>query len=200
MKANCHLIKVPFSSKDEIKKQKINSLKIVGYANYIFDINKKSIIHEYLELVKANYRLTDKNLVEPTVHYLINSVRVFRDSILDPLTKHNPKDILKSQFNDLNKEQIEEINNYLKKENTTVRNQFSYFKGSNVDGAKTDSTRTELVCTEQRYVRCNFANPMKEFLKKQKNFLNYKIVKEISLVDFIDDNEDFMKIFKESNT
>jgi hypothetical protein len=199
MKPNCYLIKVPFSTKGEIQKKKSNSLMISGYANYIFDINKNVIIHEYLEIEKGNYRLTDQRLIKPTDHYLGPLVRKFRDNILDPITNHNPKDVIEIQFNSLNQEEIISINNYLKLESTTIKNQFSYFQGSNISGAKGNSKATPLVCTEQRYFGCNFANPMKELLKKQKDFLNYEIIKEISLIEFISENKTFMNLFRESN-
>ncbi len=199
MQAKCYLIKVPFSTKGEIQKKKLNSLKISGYANYVFDINKKVIIHEYLELVKANYRLTDKRLIKPTSHYLRPLVRKFRDTILDPITRHNPKDVVDIQFNSLNNEQIKNINNYLKLETTTVKNQFSYFQGSNITGAKGNSKASPLVYTEQIYFGCNFANPMKELFKKQKDVFNYELIKEISLIEFISENKTFMNHFRKSN-
>ena len=199
MKPNCYLIKIPFSTKGEIQQKKNNALKISGYANYIYDVDKKVIIHEYLELIKGNYRLTDQRLIKPTDHYLGPLVRKFRDNILDPITKHNPQDIIKIKFNDLNQEDIININHYLKLENTTIKNQFSYFQGSNITGAKGNSKATPLVCTEQRYFGCNFANPMKQLLKKQKDFWNYQIIKEISLIEFISENKTFMNLFRESN-
>lgn len=199
MKANCYLIKVPFATKGEIQQKKNNSLKVSGYANYIYDIDRKIIIHEYLELTKGNYRLTDQKLVKPTDHYLVPLVRKFRDNILDPITNHNPKDIVEIQFNNLSQEQITKINNYLKLENTTIKNQFSYFQGSNISGAKGNSKATPLVCMEQKYFDCNFANPMKKLLKKQKDFLNYEIIKEISIIEFMIENENFRNLFRESN-
>lgn len=192
---NCYLVKIPFATKGEIKKNS-NSLKITGYANYIYDFENKVIIHEYLELTKANYRLTDKGMIKPTAYYLNPSIKNFRNNILDKITNHNPLDILSTKFNDLNQENIKLINKYLKNEKTTIKKQFSYFQGSNISGANSNSKASPLLCIEQEYFKCNFANPMKKI--KGKLNLNYEITKNISLVELMKDN-DFKNIFKESN-
>lgn len=176
---------------------KDNSLKITGFANYIYDFENEVVIHEYLELTKGNYRLTDQRLIKPTDHYLSKHVKRIRDNILDPITNHQAKDISKITFNELNETQIKQINDYLKLETTTIKNQFSYFQGSNISGAKTNSKASPIVCMEQQYSGCNFANPMK--LIRGKENLNYQIIKDISLVELIEDNENFMNIFKEYN-
>ncbi|MGL6124953.1 MAG: MAG4270 family putative restriction endonuclease [Metamycoplasmataceae bacterium] len=193
---NCYLIKIPFATKGEIKNID-NSLRIRGYANYAYDFETKKVIHEYLELEKANYRLTDKKMVKPTSYYLKPKARKFRDTLLDPITKHNPLDFIDIQFYNLEKEQISSINNYLELETTTVKEQFSYLSGSNISGAKTNSKASPLVCTEQKYFECNFSNPMKKLWGKPN--LDYKISKTISLTNFISNNKFFKEIFEESN-
>ncbi|MGL5590904.1 MAG: MAG4270 family putative restriction endonuclease [Metamycoplasmataceae bacterium] len=194
---NCYLIKIPFTTKGYIKRVD-DSLKMNGYANYVYDYQDNKVIHEYLELEHANYRLTDANMIKPTKYYGKPRARKFRDDILDPITKHNPLDIVeKSKYNDLSKHQILLINDYLKTELTTVKEQFSYLSGSNISGAKTNSKASPLVSMESRYVDCNFSNPMKELWGKQTK--EYKIQKIITLTDLINNNESFKLIFENYN-
>lgn len=193
---SCYLIKIPFSTKGE-RNKKENKLKIVGYANYVYDFEKGEVIHEYLELTKANYRLTDKRITKPTDYYKQEAPRRFRDNILDPITNHISEDITEITFNNLNQQELKKINKYLKLESTTVKNQFAYFQGSNISGAVLNPKASPLVCMEQEYFDCNFSNPMKKIWGKQ--CLSYNILKIISLVDLISDNKIFCEYFKESN-
>ncbi|MGL5205260.1 MAG: MAG4270 family putative restriction endonuclease [Metamycoplasmataceae bacterium] len=195
---NCYLIKIPFATKGAIKHVD-NSLKINGYANYVYDYENLQVIHEYLELENANYRMTDNNMIKPTAYYLKPKTKAFRDNFLDPITNHNPRNISDklSKYNNLSEKQIILINNYLKTESTTIREQFSYLSGSNISGAKTNSKASPLVSMERGYVDCNFANPMKELKGKQTK--NYNINKTITLTDLINNNKDFKTIFENYN-
>lgn len=199
---DCHLIKIPFSTKGKLK-NKPNSLKIVGFANYVFDKKTEQIIHEYLELIESNYRMTDNNLIT-TSHYKSKNVTKFRDNFLDKITNHKVEEISTSTFNNLNEYQLKEINEYFKSIITTVKNQFSYLNGSNITGAKKNSKASPLVCTVQKYFQCNFSNPIASYIKdknekcKVKNN-NYKIAKTITLDEFIDSNKTFEKIFRDVN-
>ncbi|MGL5617714.1 MAG: MAG4270 family putative restriction endonuclease [Metamycoplasmataceae bacterium] len=194
---NCYLIRIPFATKGAIKRID-NKLRMTGFANYVYDFKNNKVIHEYLELENANYRLTDANMVKPTKYYEKHRAKNFRDNIFDPITKHNPMDILgKPKYSDLTKAEILLINDYLKLELTTVKEQFSYLSGSNISGAKTNSKASPLVSMEEGYVDCNFSNPMKELWGKQTK--DYKINRIISLKDLINNNESFKEIFEKYN-
>lgn len=198
---NVYLIRIPFATKGAIKNKK-KSLKVIGDAIFAFDIENQKIIHEYLELISCNYRMTDKNMIEPTTHYIKKKIRFFRDEFLDPITNHKPEVIEKSWFNELNNKQIEMINKELRSERQimTIKDQLSLFQGSNVSGAKTNHKASSLVCVDQLYFGCNFANPIKNLYSKKKDkTTNYNIIDSISLQKFIEENETFRDLFKEYN-
>ena len=82
----------------------------------------------------------------------------------------------------------------------TIKDQLSLFQGSNVSGAKTNHKASPLVCVDQLYFGCNFANPIKNLYSKKKDkTTNYNIVDSISLQKFIEENETFRDLFKEYN-
>lgn len=57
-----------------------------------FDLTKRVYIDEYLEIEKANFRLTDKNMLK-TKYYQSKVFKNFRKEFLDCLSNKNPESI-----------------------------------------------------------------------------------------------------------
>ncbi|MGL5686948.1 MAG: MAG4270 family putative restriction endonuclease [Vagococcus fluvialis] len=166
---NCYLIKIPFATKGIIN-QRENSLRIKGYANYVYDFNNNNVIHQYLVLENATFRLTDKNMLKTSGYYNKSKMRIFRDEFLDPITNHNPNELVVTLLRELTKEQILKINKYFSdpsKSLTTIGEQFGYLSGSNINGGIKYPEKSPLVCLESGYVGCNFLNPMQNLTDKK---------------------------------
>ena len=76
-------LRIPFATKGHMK-QNFDSIVIKGDAIFVFDTVHNHYIDEYLELEEANFRLTDLNMITPTVYYKNKLVKKFRDQYLDP--------------------------------------------------------------------------------------------------------------------
>ena len=161
-------IKIPFGSKSYIKK--INR-KMVMKANayYVFDLEKQKVIDEYIEIIRSNFRLTDKDMIKPTSYYKQKDVKNFRDIFLDKYSKTDPCAITTRRYQELTNNQINEINNYLKQNYTTVRKMFSYLSGSNITGAETNNYASPIRCIDNEYFDCNFANVFKNYYSDEED-------------------------------
>lgn len=161
-------IKIPFGSKSYIKK--INR-KMVMKANayYVFDLEKQKVIDEYIEIIRSNFRLTDKDMIKPTAYYKQKDVKNFRDIFLDKYSKTDPCAITTRRYQELTNNQINEINNYLKQNYTTVRKMFSYLSGSNITGAETNNYASPIRCIDNEYFDCNFANVFKNYYSDEED-------------------------------
>ena len=160
-------LRIPFATKGYIKKLS-NSIMIKGDAIFIFDRYNNHYIDEYLELEKANFRLTDLNM-KKTYYYKDKHIRAFRDQYLDPWSSHESQMIKgKKILQELTGEQIKTLNVFFKNQNTTIRNMFSFLSGSNPTGAKSNPNNSQIRCNDNEFFGCNFANPLKEFQAKNK--------------------------------
>ena len=143
-------------------------------------------------------------------------IREFRKKFLDPITEHiNQYNLMeinerilekfktKGKFiNYLPNEKIDSINENLKFDKHTIKDQYSYFSGSNISGAEKNPKASPLICLEQAYFKCNFLNPIKKITTNSKNFTNKYFIKEtVSLQTFIDNNysQEFNEWFKKFN-
>ena len=161
-------LRIPFGTRGHIK-QNFDSIVIKGDAIFVFDRYHNHYIDEYLEIEKANFRLTDLNMIIPTVYYKNKLVKEFRDQYLDQWSNHDPKMIRdESRYQELTNEQIKIINDFFKRLNKTIKIMFSLLSGSNISGAETDSKASPLRCIDNDFFDCNFANPLKQFKAKNK--------------------------------
>lgn len=160
-------LKIPFATKSFIKKS-YKGLKIKGNAYYIFDLTKQVYIDEYLEIEKANFCLTDKNMLK-TKYYQSKVFKNFRKEFLDCLSNKNPESIQELTHQDLDETNIEKINNQFMKINVTNRNMYACLSGSHPSGAEFNNKNTPLICTDPNYFKCNFLNPLKLFAAKTKD-------------------------------
>ena len=199
-------IKIPFGSKSYIK-NKNDSIVMKANAYYVFDLEKQKVIDEYIEIIRSNFRLTDKDMIKPTAYYKQKDVKNFRDIFLDKYAKTNPCTITTSRYQELTNNQINEINNYLKQNYTTVRKMFSYLSGSNISGAETNNYASPIRCIDNEYFDCNFANVFKKYYSDKKDrsknypdnipvyslsmLINSKIIKDFENT-FYKYNEEFL--------
>ena len=195
-------LKIPFATKSYIK-NKPKKCYIMGYAYYIFDLDKQIIIDEYLELVKANYRITDIYMIK-TKYYENKKVKNFRKKYLDKYSNidinklvyhHNKFENIKFEF--LSDDQIKEINLYFKNESTTIRRMYSLLSGSNISGAETRAKSSPIRCIDNNYFDCNFANVLAKYYKKSFKHKEYPSdLNEYRLDELI--NSDKVKNFNEN--
>ena len=61
-------LRIPFGTKGYIQNLS-DSIVIKGNAIFIFDTVYNHYIDSYLELEKANFRLTDLKMIKPTAYY-----------------------------------------------------------------------------------------------------------------------------------
>ena len=179
-------LKIPFATKKYIK-QESNGLQIRGYAFFIFDLNKSQYIDEFIVLEKANYQLTDKNMLA-TNYYNKELFKNFRTKFLDSVTNHNPEELKNIKHHTLDNNQLKKINEYFLNVNTTIRNMFACLSGSNPTGAELNNENSPILCTDTKYFRCNFLNPLKLFKapKKDKKKIIHKDINEVELDEFIE--------------
>ena len=154
-------LRIPFATKSLIKNKAGHRMK--GVAFYIFDLINQYYVDEYIEIINTNFRLTDKAMIKPTSYYEDNIVRSFRDNFLDKYSNIDPNTINDMQYIELSKNQIIEVNEYIKKLKTTNRTMFSFFSGSRFTGAETKNTATQMVCINPNYFGCNFANVINNY-------------------------------------
>ena len=199
---NYFKLRIPFATKKYIKKEK-NGLIIRGDAYYIFDVNKKVYVDQYIEIIDGNYRITDLALIKTKGYYKNKIYKNFRDCFLDKYSNTNAKEMKKITYKTLSKNQIEEINKNFKKMDTTIRNMFACLSGSNPTGAETNCRASQMRCIDNEYFDCNFANVLKHFEcnKKDKKKVILDELKTYKLVDMIKRNiiEGFSKIFFDYN-
>ena len=196
-------LRIPFATKGYIKKLP-NSIIIKGDAIFIFDTVYNHYIDSYLELKRANFRLTDMKMIKPTDYYKDKQVKEFRDRYLDPWSNLNPEMINgKKILQELTAEQIKILNVFFKNQNTTIRNMFSFLSGSNISGAETNPKASPIRCNDSEFFDCNFANPLKKFKAKNKELTkNYPDNLPIyTLMDVWNNNliNNFKKIFSKYN-
>ncbi len=195
-------LKIPFATKSYIK-NKPKKCYIMGYAYYIFDLDKQIIIDEYLELVKANYRITDIYMIK-TKYYENKKVKNFRKKYLDKYSNidinkfvyhHNKLENIKFEF--LLDDQIKEINLYFKNQSMTIRRMYSLLSGSNISGAETKAKSSPIRCIDNNYFDCNFANVLAKYYNKLFKHKEYPSdLDEYGLDELI--NSDKVKNFKEN--
>ena len=189
-------LRIPFATKGHMK-QNFDSIVIKGDAIFVFDTVHNHYIDEYLELEEANFRLTDLNMITPTVYYKNKLVKEFRDQYLDQWSNHDPKMIKdESKHQELTNEQIKIVNDFFKKQETTIKKMFSLLSGSNISGAQTNHKASPIRCIDNDFFDCNFANPLKKFqAKKAKLTKNYP--NKLSTYTLIDVwNKDLINNFK----
>lgn len=190
---------VPFISKS-YNSSKENSFKVKGKCFFIIYLKNKSIVKQFIELEKANYRATDFNMLK-THYYKQKNLVFFRDEFLK-----NENIFKTTKFLDLNKEQLERINHFFKYEsNTTCLIQLSYLQGSNPSGSEKITKATPLKCIDKDYMSFNFYNPLKKYIDRKNKIaknLNIDDFKKISINDLINSNvylENFKEIFYKYN-
>ena len=189
-------LRIPFGTKGYIN-NKFDAIFMKGDAIFIFDTVYNHYIDEYLELEKANFRLTDLNMITPTIYYQDPLVREFRDQYLDLWSNHDPKIIKdKPKRQELTSEQIKIVNDFFKKQSTTIKEMFSLLSGSNISGAKTNHKASPIRCIDNDFFDCNFANPLKE-LRAKKAKLTKKYPNDLPTYTLIDIwNNDLIENFK----
>ena len=194
-------LRIPFGTKGYIQNLS-DSIVIKGNAIFIFDTVYNHYIDSYLELEKANFRLTDLKMIKPTAYYK-KKAKEFRDQYLDPWSNLDPEMINKKILQELTDEQIKILNVFFKKQNTTIRNMFSWLSGSNPTGAKKNPNNSPIRCIDNDFFDCNFANPLKEFeAKKSKWTKNYpNDLPTYTLMDIWNNDliKDFKRIFSQYN-
>ncbi|MGL4951592.1 MAG: MAG4270 family putative restriction endonuclease [Mycoplasma sp.] len=173
-----------------------------GTAYFIIDKSTNKIVHEFMQITEANYRLTDKDLIysrikmksgiyENTDYYKPKKYgRIFRDEILDSFTNHDPLQLnTNSDRRVLTKSEIDLVNNYFKQSRTTVKNMFAALSGSNITGAELNNEASPLIMIDARFFESNFLNPLKKITKLDKKFdlSNIEnITKEVTFATLID--------------
>ncbi|MGL4184091.1 MAG: MAG4270 family putative restriction endonuclease [Metamycoplasmataceae bacterium] len=183
---------IPFGTKKYLRKE--NGLVMMGDAVFIFN-DKNKIIDEYLILKESNFRLTDKEMIKPTKYYKEKITKEFRDKFLDKFSNNkNPEQIIKEEYQSLTVKQISEVNQYFLNLETTVRRMFSLLSGSNIPGAKKNSSASPMRCLNIEYYNNNFANVLGDWpCEKTKNY--DRNIPEYNLEQFIE--EDIVPGFKE---
>lgn len=164
---------IPFATKSWIRNLIDNEkLFLKGNAIFVYDTKKNKIINSYLNLESANFRITDLNMLKPTDYYKSKIVNNFRKNILEKWSGINNTKKLK--YYNLSPEQIEYINQILKKDKSTIKTMYSYFSGSNISGSETNHLASPMRCIDNDYFNCNFANVTKDYEvpTSKKEFIN----------------------------
>ncbi|MCK5867695.1 MAG: HNH endonuclease [Mycoplasmataceae bacterium] len=199
------LLVIPFVSKKragEISKIKCKAkYSFEGNAYYIINEEFK-VVWQRAELSSFEYRPTDKEMMKPTNHYEKITKKGFDRERIFPLTEHK---IVRA-----NKEQIEEVNNFVLKNIETVLGVEGLISGSNSSGADKKMKSSPIVFDPRKetdFIR--FTNAIKRIRIKDKaineyiqnNITSFSDIKKhfpdmISIRELQENNELFGEWFK----
>ncbi len=196
-------IRIPFVTKGWISDRKKDKLKIKGCVFFIFDRKLGMYVDDYIHLEEANYRMTDEAMIKTKGYYGRNKyVRDFRKNFLDKYSNNtHPNKIKNFTHKELNKSEINEVNEYFKKIEKTHKQMFSLLSGSNISGANQNPKASPLVCNDGDYFGCNFSNALKQYESKSKVKREWNDIKEYGLKDVLSNEiiPNFKEVFMQYN-
>lgn len=187
----------------------VKGYKILGTAYYLYN-EKFEIYKQFIQLKKANFRPTDKEMLSTSFYNSCqtNPIKKNIRNYLEKIQKSKGYEI--NEISKKNKIRISlsnvdliHINKKLLEMNR-IKMSIDIFTGSNSSGAESNVFATDIITYDNYNIEngLNFTNPLNKFsLSKNKEFIinNLDELKLINLSDFLMLNSDVNNIFRKYN-